>query len=305
MLTGAFGLLGSSLANYITRRLKKEGIFVYGLDDGLVNPYDNLDLGTYTYSYSYDRIDAGRVFSIRKFDVVIHFAGYKVLNEGLPDSDLEYFLYENNVAKTAKLVSVCEKYGSKLIFASTLDLEDSVFRRSKLMSELDIMSRKNLDWCIVRFGHLYGDRQRIFEGDFNILGNWMRAFLEKKPLPILGDGSSTVIVNYVEDFLAPLCNIFLNNSVWGKEVDLGLNVLSANRLCRSFIAALQFYKDWDSDAVIEDYPVEYFPEKDYLFKRSTKNSRAIGCEDFSGDSLRIKYNLHDFVEKFRKRWQKR
>ena len=301
LITGAFGLLGSSLANYFKLSNKETGIFVYALDDGLLNPYENLKFSIYKYAYSYDRIDAYKVFANRRFDVVYHFAGYKVSNEGIPAIDADYFLYENNVAKTSKLISLCERYGAKFVFASALDLSPSIFRNSKLMVELDIKSRKNLEWCIVRFGHLYGDRQRFFEGDFNLLGSWMWSFFRGEPFRIQGSGSARVIVNYVKDFLVPLYNIALENKVWGREVNLGLNAVSVNRLCRSFLSSIKFYKDWDSDDDIVDGSVVYVDGDDYRFDESTDNAFLLGCEDFSGDPSRLKYNVHDFSEAVRNR----
>ena len=289
LITGAFGILGSRLANYILIKFKKREVYVYGVDDGLnANKY-NLRARVTQSVQRVEDFAFETLFANKKFDIVYHFASCKAPNRGIGVLEEASFMYKNNVCATAKVASLCEKYGAKLVFASTLDRRPSLFVNSKLMSEIDLKSRKNLDWCIVRFGYIFGAHQKIDYNNYNILSKWAGEKYYSTRLSIPGDGLSKVVVNCVDDLIEPLFWI-TERDVWKKEINFIGDVVTLNKLCRTFIAAYRYYKNWDSDDPIEDLDAKYVEGEDMNFILTEKNSSILDYKKRQN----LKHSMHDF-----------
>ena len=258
LITGAAGLLGSRLADWILQN--KPDIDVWGIDD-LSGGYrenidkrvifNNLDLVSQSYEVS-------QLFDSNKFDYVFHFAAYAA--EGLSPF-IRTYNYDNNLRSTALLVNECIKSNVKrLIFTSTLAVyghgyggifnEDQIpkpidpYGVAKYACEMDIQiagEQHGLDWCIIRPHNVYGIKQNIWDKYRNVLGIWMYQHLNGMNMSIFGDGTQTRAFSYIDDSLEPLWNAAVLPQASKEIINLGgieeVSIKSASEILREVIGA--------------------------------------------------------------------
>ena len=299
LITGGFGLLGSQFANFLINNFETLNIFVFTIDDGLYGHRKNLKAVARICNHSIDHFYLFKLFEQHKFDAVYHFASCIGPNDGLKSIDIHNFIYENNVVKTAKLISLCEKYNTKFIFASSLDQSGDPFVVSKKMAELDIKSRKNLKYSIVRFGQLFGEHQSVRLNNYNVFSTWIAEYLQNLPLSIPGPGNQKIVISYVQDLLKPLLNI-LKDKTHKLEVDFGMHEVTLNRLCRNFIGVFKFCENLELDTPITESPVNYLNTTIGPFSTSCKNAKKLGYID----NFNLFNNLYNFVGGIKYRKQK-
>lgn len=169
LVTGGAGYIGSHVVKAL------------GLQGHDITIYDNLSTGN-RKAVLYGELVVGdlkesekleRLFSDRKFEAVLHFAGSIVVPESVAEP-LRY--YENNTVNTHLLLTLCQKYQiNKFIFSSTAAVygmpddgicgEDSPlspinpYGRSKLMSEemlRDLSDSSDFKHVILRYFNVSG-----------------------------------------------------------------------------------------------------------------------------------------------------
>ena len=256
LITGVAGLLGSRLADWITKTHPKYKIV--GIDD-LSGGYksninSNVEFWEINLINSKDKID--QCFKENKFDYVFHFAAYAA--EGLSPF-IRTYNYDNNLKATAAIVNECIKHDVKrLVFTSTLAVYGhgygGVFDEiqipkpidpygvAKYACEMDIQiagEQHGLDWCIIRTHNVYGVNQNIWDKYRNVLGIWMYQHLNNEPMTIFGDGNQTRAFSYIDDSLEPLWKAAIEPEASKQIINLGgieeYSINEANVVLRKII----------------------------------------------------------------------
>lgn len=214
LVTGAAGLVGSNLVQYLT----EHGCRVCGVD--------NLSGGNFIIHgdrVEFHKCDVESDYFIRIFkqfnpDVVYHCAAYAA--EGLSPF-IRKFNYKNNLVATANVVNCCIQYGvDRLVFFSSMAVYGNRYYPpfdeeltptpidpygvAKYACEMDIQiagEQHGLDWCIIRPHNIYGRNQNIWDQYRNVLGIWMRKHLDGEPLTIFGDGTQRRAFSFIDDCL--------------------------------------------------------------------------------------------------------
>ena len=220
LVTGAAGLIGLNFCDYL---LKKPGVNVIGIDNmsgGYVENVDAFKIDFYAIDFAKNYSALEELFKTLNIDYVYHFGAFAA--QGLSPF-VRRFNYENNVIGTANVVNCCINYNVKrLVFASSISVYGALhppfdetdnpapiepYGISKYTSEMDIQSagkQHGLDWCILRPHNVYGKKQNIWDKYRNVLGIWMNAYKNNKPLVICGDGFQVRAFSYIDDIMEPL-----------------------------------------------------------------------------------------------------
>lgn len=183
LITGAAGLLGGRMAEYILRETPHNVILVDNLSGGHYSNIQSVITGIEPSRFKYSKVDVlntkfmEHLFQTNTIDYVFHFAAYAA--EGLSPF-IRVFNYENNLGATANIVNLCIKYGvTRLVFTSSMAVygnqeppfhEDMVpqpidpYGVAKFACEMDIQiagEQHGLDWCIIRPHNCYSDDTEI------------------------------------------------------------------------------------------------------------------------------------------------
>ena len=221
LITGAAGLLGSRLAEYIIKWYPH--YHVVGIDDLSGGYKNNIPKGMTFYKKSILDDSLKDIFELEKPDYVYHFAAYAA--EGLSPF-VRTFNYGNNLTATAAIVNECIKHDVKrLVFTSTMAVYGhgwegkrpfeeidppapiDPYGIAKYACEMDIQcagEQHGLDWCIIRPHNVYGRNQNIWDKYRNVLGIWMWQYINNEPLTIFGDGEQKRAWSCIDDVLLPL-----------------------------------------------------------------------------------------------------
>lgn len=253
LITGAAGLLGSNLADYLVSKK----INVIGVDDfsgGYIeNVHSNVSL--YNLNLVTDVTELNKLFVSNKIDYVFHLAAYAA--EGLSPF-IRNYNYHNNLISTANIVNCCINHNIKrLVFTSTMAvygknktpfdesyIPDPIdpYGIAKYACEMDIKVagiQHGLDWCIIRPHNVYGKKQNIWDKYRNVLGIWMNLHLNGKPLSIYGDGEQTRSFSYIDDSIEPLWNSAILSQSSKQIINLGgIYETSINDACDTLIKVM-------------------------------------------------------------------
>jgi UDP-glucose 4-epimerase len=256
LITGAAGLLGSRLADWVLENQPEYNII--GIDDLSGGYKENINPKVkmyYNNLVSHDFI-LSDIFTNHKPDYVFHFAAYAA--EGLSPF-IRTYNYDNNLRSTAAIVNECIKHDVKrLIFTSTLAVYGhgygGIFDEkqqqapidpygvAKYACEMDIRiagEQHGLDWCIIRPHNVYGIKQNIWDKYRNVLGIWMYQHLNGEPMTIFGDGEQTRAFSYIDDSLEPLWNAAILPQASKEIINLGgieeYSINEANKILREVI----------------------------------------------------------------------
>lgn len=226
LVTGAAGLLGSRLVNWILENHPSNTVIgVDNLSGGYMSNIEGL-LNNPSFEFHFENLDVSdakcveSVFVKYKPDIVYHFAAYAA--EALSPF-IRNYNYTNNLISTANIVNMCIKYGvDRLVFTSSMAVygdgkapfkEDQPrvpidpYGIAKSACEMDIEiagTQHGLDWCIIRPHNVYGANQNIWDSYRNVLGIWMYKYINDKPLTIFGDGNQVRAFSCIDDSLEPL-----------------------------------------------------------------------------------------------------
>jgi len=256
LITGACGLLGSRMADWI--KIHKPEVEVIGLDDLSGGWRENLREDIPFYQMNLLHTDLESVFEKERPDYVFHFAAYAA--EGLSPF-IRKFNYQNNLVATAAVVNLSIKHSIKrLVFTSTLAVYGhgwgGIFDESqqpkpidpygvaKYACEMDIQiagEQHGLDWCIIRPHNVYGKGQNIWDKYRNVLGIWMYQYLNGEPMTIFGDGEQKRAFSSIDDILHPLWNSLILSQASKEIINLGgveeYTINQANRILLDVIGS--------------------------------------------------------------------
>lgn len=255
LITGVAGLLGSRLAHWI--RENRPEYEVFGIDDLSGGFRENVphDLQFLKFNLE-DQDRLAEAFEQVRPSIVYHFAAYAA--EGLSPF-IRTYNYRNNLLVTSDIVNHCINYDVKrLVFTSSMAVyghgdgglfdEDQrpkpidPYGVAKFASEMDIQiagEQHGLDWCIIRPHNLYGKNQNIWDKYRNVIGIWMRQYLEGEKMTIYGDGSQKRAFSYVDDCLEPLWKAGVDPRASQEVINLGgieaTTILEVNQILRKVI----------------------------------------------------------------------
>jgi len=205
-ITGIAGFIGSTLA----KKLHSEGYEVSGIDNLSFSDGSNLE-GT---DIVWEVGDFDNVDNIRA-DTIIHLAAITCARY---DNVTEMF--EVNYRKSESLV---QKFQNKrIIFASTCltDLPyTNAYAESKYEAELyfTVAHDNNM---ILRFANVYGDNQRDWGPEPNVLASWKKAVREGKPIRIDGTGKQTRDFIHVDDVCQAITNTIERTDIYGLTIPI-------------------------------------------------------------------------------------
>ncbi len=256
LITGAAGLIGSRLADWILEN--KPEVEVWGFDDLSGGYLENVNL-----KVKFRKInlvtgtdEMSHYFKTEKFDYVFHFAAYAA--EGLSPF-IRTYNYDNNLKSTASIVNECIKHNvERLVFTSTMAVyghgwegkrpfEEThqpapidPYGIAKYACEMDIQvagEQHGLDWCIIRPHNVYGIGQNIWDKYRNVLGIWMYQYMNNQAMTIFGDGTQTRAFSNIEDCLEPLYKAATLKAASKQIINLG---------------GTKFYSINESNAILRD-----------------------------------------------------
>lgn len=243
LITGVAGHIGSRLAAYALR--EEPGTEIVGVDDLSGGYRENVPQMVDFNVHCASAVPSGH------FDVVFHLAAYAA---ECMSPFVRRYNYENNLAVTGAVVSqlIDRGFKGRLVFASSIAAYGNAggfsapfdevypctpvdpYGIAKHAAEQDIQvagRQHGLDWCIVRPHNAYGPYQSIWQPHRCVLGIWMRAALEKKPLVIFGDGKQRRAFTYVDDLVPALWRAGTWRCASKRVINLGgKEPMSINRL---------------------------------------------------------------------------
>lgn len=210
-MTGVAGHLGSWLAQH----LLEQGDEVVGIDNLEAGFREEVPKGTEFYEADCNDDWWREQVWQRPVDVVWHCASFAA--EGLSPFAREYTV-RNVWGATSGVVNAAIKFGCKrLVYFSSMavyghgeppfDEQDpkqpcDTYGIAKAACEDDLRvayEYHGLDYVIIRPHNLYGPGQNIWQRYRNVLGLWMRAALEGKPIRVFGDGQQHRAFSYLAD----------------------------------------------------------------------------------------------------------
>jgi len=258
LVTGGAGFLGSHLTLHLLREAAFDGMEVVVLDDLSGGFVENVPVSPRVRFVEGSITDPQlieRLFHEYSFSFVFHLAAYAA--EGLSHF-IRRFNYTNNLIGSVNLINASVRHNVRhFVFTSSIavygsgqvPMRESMLPQpedpygiAKLAVELDLKAAHEqfgLTWTIFRPHNVYGEFQNIGDRYRNVVGIFMNRIMQKKSLPVFGDGLQQRAFSYVGDLMHPIvtapfvpeanCEIF---NV-GASVPVSVRDL-ATAVCREF-----------------------------------------------------------------------
>lgn len=240
LVTGAAGFIGSNLAKELLRRDYR----VIGIDNfsqGFRRNIENLFSQPSFDFYEGDVCDQDLILKISKdVDCIVHLAAYKIPRYGNAMATLKV-----NAKGTENVLEAAKEHKCKVIFASTSDvygknphlpfseerdllLGQTVIKRwayavSKIYDEqlcFAYQEEYGVPVVILRYFGGYGPNQNLtwWGGPQSV---FITCALNKKPMPIHGDGKQTRSFCYISDMLEATITAIENENALGEVFNIG------------------------------------------------------------------------------------
>ena len=258
LITGAAGLIGSRLADYILKNYPEYEVI--GIDNMFGGYEINLPKNNerfHFYKMDVEDDNLKNIFEEWQPIYVYHLAAYAA--EGLSPF-IRKFNYKNNVLSTVNIINCCITYNVKrLIYTSSMSVygkgvlgtrfnEEQIpspedpYAISKYACEMDIKvagQQHGLDWCILRPHNVYGINQNLWDRYRNVLGIWMYQALHNEPLMIYGDGTQTRAFSYIDDCLPCFWNAAVFPQASKQIINIGGIVeYTINDACKTLLEVI-------------------------------------------------------------------
>ena len=213
LVTGGAGFIGSNIVDGLINK----GYQTFVVDNLITGKQNFIHPEAEFYHLDIVNHDLDSLFQEIKPDVVIHLAAQidvqKSINNPVLDSEI-------NILGTIKILELCKKYNSKLVYSSSaavygnpiyLPVDEkhpinplSNYGVSKYTPEMYIKLYSelyNLDFTILRYANVYGIRQ-VANGEGGVVSIFIRKILNNTSPIIYGDGEQTRDFIYVEDIVS-------------------------------------------------------------------------------------------------------
>jgi nucleoside-diphosphate-sugar epimerase len=237
VVTGGAGFVGS----HLVERYLRDGHEVVAIDNLCTGSLQNVAVASANPRFAFVRADASEPLTVEgKVDLVLHFAS--------PASPVHYarLALETlavNSAGTAHACDLAERWGARLVFASTSEVygdpavhpqteaywgnvnpvgERACYDEGKRFGEALVTTRlrlRPLDARIVRIFNTYGPR--MAEDDGRVVPNLIAQALAGLPLTVYGNGSQTRSFTYVDDLVEGIVRLAAHDGARGAIVNLG------------------------------------------------------------------------------------
>ena len=228
LITGGDGFIGKNLAQSLLNR----GDNVHVLDNHVTShPILNHESLTRTTGDVCDVFDL--ISEDKGPDVIVHLASVAIPKLYMKEPD---FVIRPNVIGTNEVCKLAEKYGSRVIFASTSEvygstidgvsvgtsLSENSFSLSSLLSPRTPYSvskkmgeeivhsfiRKGNSGCSVRFFNVVGpNMDKAVLGYGRVIPNFVDSIVQNKSLTIYGDGQQTRCFLWISDAVSALLKL--------------------------------------------------------------------------------------------------
>ncbi len=199
--------------------MKKLKILVTG-NLGFIGSHLMPELKKKHHVIGWDKSDGDNIFDndiepvIKACDVVIHLAAQVSVGKSFKNPEETF---RTNVLGTAKILELCMKHNTKLIYPSSAAVyhrELSPYAESKAMAEDLIIKSGYKKTVVLRFFNVYGKSMNADSGSI------MYRFLTDEKLVIYGDGEQTRDYINVNDIVNIIVES-INNKWNGQVVDCG------------------------------------------------------------------------------------
>lgn len=227
MVTGGAGFIGSHLVPHLIEKGHKVVVL------------DNLSIGSKEHVPTEARLivedilapDLPQIMQEEKIEAVVHLAAQTVVSNSLKHPDIDA---EQNVLGTVKVLEAARQSGVKrIVFASSAAVygdvpadqlpitEDtkkepvSFYGLTKLLGEqyMDMYHKLyGLDYVILRFSNVYGERQGD-KGEGGVISIFAKLAAQGMDLTIYGDGNQTRDFIYVGDITKGISKAIVTENV--------------------------------------------------------------------------------------------
>jgi UDP-glucose 4-epimerase len=241
LVTGGAGFIGSHLCEELLGRGFKVAV-IDNLSTGCKANIAHL-AGNKDFRFHKNTIMNERVLSrlVRENDIIYHLAAAVGVQYVL-DHPIQSIL--TNVAGTEKVIRLADKYGKKLVLASTSEIygktvcsassedDDRVvgstavsrwsYSNTKALDEflaLAYAKERKLRVTIVRLFNTVGPRQVGRYG--MVLPRFIQSALDNRPITVYGDGSQTRTFTYVKDAVWAIVTLSLHKKAEGQVYNIG------------------------------------------------------------------------------------
>lgn len=240
---GGAGFLGSHVADELTKRGYSVTVF-----DRNTTPY--LQAGQKMIIGDILNRDQVRA-AVKDATIVYHFAAMADIQEAR-DNPVDAANF--NIMGTMHILDACREYGIKrFVYSSTIYVysdHGSFYRSSKQACELFIENyhkEYKLDFCILRYGSLYGPRAN----DFNFIRNCIRQALMEGKIVRKGDGEE--VRDYVNILDAAKASV---DALEEKYINSYLMITGPQTM--KVKELLSMIKEIMNDEIQIDYSLEHF-----------------------------------------------
>lgn len=283
LVTGAAGFIGSHVAEACLR----QGFNVVGLDDLSGGFRRNVPDGVRFVEGSV--CDPGVVRSIfreQSIDYVYHLAAYAA--EGLSHF-IRRFNYTNNVIGSVNVINEAAAADVKcFVFASSIAVygtsqlpmteelvpqPEDPYGIAKYSVELDLRAAHSmfgLPYVVFRPHNVYGERQNLADRYRNVVGIFMNAVMQRKPMHIFGSGDQTRAFSHVADVAPVIAAAPLMSQAYGETFNIGADTVCSVRELAHAVADAFGVK-----AVIEHLPPR--EEVQHAFASHARVTRVFGA----------------------------
>ncbi|SEI86350.1 UDP-glucose 4-epimerase [Propionispira arboris] len=214
LITGGAGFIGS----HLVEKLLKENCQVMVLDNLHTGLKENLPEGVSFIEMDVRDENILTVFAKEKFEAIVHLAGQTMVNVSVDDPKFDAAV---NIQGTINVLEAARKTGVKrVVFASTAaaygDAQELPIVETTTLSPLSFYGLSkvtvehylalyqeifNLDYVVLRFANVYGERQGD-GGEGGVISIFTKRIASGKSITIYGDGGQTRDFVYAGDIAA-------------------------------------------------------------------------------------------------------
>ncbi len=214
LITGGAGFIGS----HLVEKLLQENCQVLVLDNLHTGLRENLPQGVPFIEMDVRDENVLAIFAKEKFDAVVHLAGQTMVNVSVDDPQFDAAV---NIQGTINLLEAARKTGVKrVVFASTAaaygDAKELPIVETTALAPLSFYGLSkvtvehylalyheifNLDYVVLRFANVYGERQGD-GGEGGVISIFTKRIASGQVITIYGDGGQTRDFVYAGDIAA-------------------------------------------------------------------------------------------------------
>lgn len=207
LITGGAGFVGSNLSRKILEIYPESNITI--LDNFFTGNREVIPEGVNVVQASTWQIQEYFPDTPGLFDIVYHFGEYSRIVPSFDDID---YVLKTNLHGTTRVLEMCRKWGSKLIYsASSSKLgnngkDENLSPYSWMKSKIVELIKNYHDWWdlkyeICYFFNVYGPGQ-IQTGDYaTVVGIFERQYLSGEPLTVVSPGTQSRDFTHIEDIV--------------------------------------------------------------------------------------------------------